>query len=76
MRAEWSATRVTLYTRPGCSLCDTMRTALERLGYEVTEVNIDDDPELTRRYRFDIPGAGRDDGTIVARHRVSSGPEA
>lgn len=71
MPGNSAAAHVTLYTRPGCSLCDTMHTALVRLGYRVTEVNIDDDPELTRRYRLDIPVAVRDDGTIVAKHRLS-----
>lgn len=61
MPGNSAAAHVTLYTRPGCSLCDTMHTALVRLGYRVTEVNIDDDPELTRRYRLDIPVAVRDE---------------
>jgi hypothetical protein len=63
---------VTLYTRPGCSLCDTMKAGLERLGYRVTEVNIDRDPELTRRYGLDIPVAVGADGTVIARHRLES----
>ena len=41
---------ITLYTRPGCSLCDKMKAGLHDRGYRVREVNIDDDPELTRRY--------------------------
>jgi hypothetical protein len=53
-----------------------MKSGLERLGYHVTEVNIDLDPELTRRYGHDIPVAVRDDGTIVARHRLPGTPSS
>jgi hypothetical protein len=61
-----------LYTRPGCTLCDEMKAALVGRGYAVREVNIDDDPELQRRYRWDIPVAVRQDGTVVAKHRLDA----
>ena len=61
---------ITLYTRPGCSLCDKMKAALRERGYHVREVNIDEDPELTRRYGLDIPVAVAVDGTVVAKHRL------
>jgi hypothetical protein len=61
---------ITLYTRPGCSLCDTMKAGLLDRGYDIREVNIDDDPALTRRYRLDIPVAVRADGTLLAKHRL------
>jgi len=60
---------VTLYTRPGCGLCDEMKAALEERGYEVREVNIDLDPELERKYGWDIPVAVRD-GKVLAKHRL------
>jgi hypothetical protein len=63
---------ITLYTRPGCSLCDKMKAGLHDRGYQVREVNIDDDPELTRRYGVDIPVAVRADGTLLAKHRLSA----
>lgn len=51
--------RVTLYSRPGCHLCDDARTVIARvcadLGETFTEVSIDDDPELQRRYGEEIP---------------------
>jgi glutaredoxin len=51
--------RVTLYTRPGCHLCEEAKGAMlaarcEAL-YTLCEINIDLDPELTRRYGWDIP---------------------
>jgi hypothetical protein len=61
---------VTLYSRPGCGLCDEMKQELLRRGYQVREVNIDDDPELKKRYRVDIPVAVLADGTVLAKHRL------
>jgi len=64
---------VTLYTRTGCGLCDTMKAELERRGYQVLEVDIDTDPELVRRYGHDIPVVVRTDGRELARHRLAPG---
>jgi glutaredoxin len=51
--------RVTLYSRPGCHLCDDARAVIARvcadLGEEYTEVSIDGDPELQRRFGEEIP---------------------
>jgi glutaredoxin len=63
---------VTLYTRPGCGLCDEMKAELVRRGYRVREVDIDRDEALLRRYMFDIPVAVRPDGSELARHRLAS----
>ncbi len=60
---------VTLYTRPGCGLCNEMKAGLEQRGYRVEEVNIDLDPELKRKYGRDIPVAVAD-GREIARHRL------
>lgn len=50
---------VTLYTRPGCHLCDEAKSAiaplLSKIGATLREVNIDDDPVLRERYGWDIP---------------------
>jgi glutaredoxin len=51
--------RVTLYSRPGCHLCDDARAIVEQvcgeLGERYVEVSIDDDPDLLRRYGEEIP---------------------
>ena len=51
--------RVTLYTRPGCHLCEVAREVVERvcadLGEQYDEISIDDDPELTRQFAEEIP---------------------
>lgn len=48
-----------LYSRPGCHLCDELRTLCGRLSDEfllrVTEVNIETDPVLEERYGQEIP---------------------
>jgi glutaredoxin len=52
--------RVTLYSRPGCHLCDEARDAItsrrrELPDFELEEVNIEGDPDLHARYLERIP---------------------
>jgi len=51
--------QVTLYTRPGCHLCDEAKSAiaplLQEFSAELREVNIDANPVLKERYGWDIP---------------------
>jgi 4a-hydroxytetrahydrobiopterin dehydratase len=48
---------VTLYTRRDCPLCDKAKAAIRASGVTLSlcEVDIDDDPELRRRYTDDVP---------------------
>jgi glutaredoxin len=52
-------TAVTLYTRPGCHLCDDAREALERVRasapFALDEVDITTDDALHARYLERIP---------------------
>jgi glutaredoxin len=53
-------TVITLYTRPGCHLCDEAREAILALReelppYELSEVNIEQDDGLLARYLERIP---------------------
>lgn len=54
-----SAARVTLYSRPGCHLCDEARAVIEavcaELGESYEEISIDDDPELRERFTEEVP---------------------
>jgi len=54
-----SEPRITFYTRPGCHLCEVAREVVVRvcteLGESFTEVSIDDDPELQRRFTEEVP---------------------
>lgn len=64
---------VTLYTRPGCHLCEEAKKAitplLREFGAVLREVNIDREAVLEERYGLDIPvifiGARK-----AAKHRV------
>ncbi|HET6698875.1 MAG TPA: glutaredoxin family protein [Nocardioidaceae bacterium] len=51
--------RVTLYSRPGCHLCDDARAVIEQvcreLGEEYAEVDITASEELLRRFGEEIP---------------------
>lgn len=50
---------VTLYTRPGCHLCEEAKSVITPLmrefGVVLREVNIDGDAVLEERYGWDIP---------------------
>ena len=52
-------TSVTLYSRPGCHLCDDARAMLERARaqrpFELEEIDIESDDALLRRYLERIP---------------------
>jgi glutaredoxin len=67
---------VTLYSRPGCHLCEEAKEAIASLLREfhavLREVNIDDDPLLKERYGWDVPVIfiGRHK---AAKHRVDLG---
>jgi len=51
--------RVVLYSKTGCHLCDVMKAEIKRAGsekrYELTEVDIESDPELNERFHLSIP---------------------
>jgi glutaredoxin len=52
---------LTIYTRPGCHLCDDMKAAIKRVAQAspepvmLEEIDISSDPELERRYGEEIP---------------------
>ena len=67
---------MTLYTRPGCHLCDEAKSRIAPLlaefGAQLREVNIDADPVLREQYNLDVPvlflGKRK-----IAKHRVDPG---
>jgi glutaredoxin len=73
--AAAGALDVTLYTRPGCHLCEeaknVMAPLLAEFGARLREVNIDEDAVLRARYNCDVPvvflGAKK-----IAKHRVAA----
>ena len=64
---------VTIYSRPGCHLCEEAKAQiaplLNEFGARLTEINIDEDSQLRARYDYDVPviflGA-----RMAAKHRV------
>ena len=66
--------RLELYTRPGCHLGNDLRAICERLAEEIafdlTEVNIETDPELRVRYEREVPVLFVD-GRLIVRFRTS-----
>jgi glutaredoxin len=65
---------VTIYSRPGCHLCDQMKAVVERVGRSVAlaveEIDVSTDPALEARYGSEIPVllVG---GTKAAKYRVT-----
>jgi glutaredoxin len=48
-------TRLVVYSRPGCHLCDDAREILERVGEPFCEIDIEQDDELHARLLERIP---------------------
>jgi glutaredoxin len=69
-RKPTMARRITLYTRPGCHLCEDAAELLERLAerllLEVVEVNILDDVDIYERYKHSIPVVAIAGGATLA----------
>ena len=69
---------LTLYSRPGCHLCDEMKAAVERVAraadapITIEEIDISTDPGLEARYGLEIPVL-LIDGRKAAKFRVTEG---
>lgn len=62
--------RLTIFSGPGCSLCDKAKLLVERVArdvpLEIEEVDISQDPELFERYRYAIPVIALDGREVMA----------
>ena len=67
-------TRLTLYSRPGCHLCEEMKAVVARAGavaaFTLDEIDISDDADLEARYGLEIPVL-EVDGRKVAKYRIT-----
>jgi glutaredoxin len=69
---------LTLYSRPGCHLCDDMKAAIARVTGEhavdvtLEEIDVSTDADLESRYGTEIPVLLLN-GRKVAKYRVSEG---
>ena len=65
---------LTLYSKPGCHLCEELRLLLEDVrpdyGFTLSEIDIQEDAALTGRYRHAIPVLLLD-GREILRGRIS-----
>jgi glutaredoxin len=67
---------LTIYSRPGCHLCDEMKHLVQRVTARMSvpiaieEIDISGDPELEARYGEEIPVL-LVDGRKVAKYRIS-----
>lgn len=68
-------TKVVIYSKPDCHLCEEAKVVIQAAAcgtrFILEEVNIEIDPDLQRRYRYDIPVITID-GVEAFRHRVSA----
>lgn len=70
--------RLTIYSKPGCRLCDEMKSLVHRViaqpsnddAIELEEIDISSDSTLLDRYGLEIPVL-LIDGKKVAKYRVS-----
>ena len=70
--------RLTIYSKPGCHLCDEMKSLVHRIitqqsnddAIELDEVDISSDSALLDRYGLEIPVL-LIDGKRAAKYRVS-----
>jgi glutaredoxin len=64
---------VTIYSKPGCHLCDDAKANILAAGcndeFTIEEVNIEEDDSLKELYRYDIPVI-LINGIKVFKHRV------
>jgi len=67
---------LTIYSRPGCHLCDEMKSVVSRVirstraDATIEEIDISRDPKLEATYGLEIPVLVID-GKKVAKYRVS-----
>ena len=67
--------KVIIYSKPGCHLCEEAKAVMHAAGcsslFTIKEVNIENDPELQARYRYDIPVI-MIDGAEAFIHRLTA----
>jgi thiol-disulfide isomerase/thioredoxin len=68
--------KLTIYSRPGCHLCDEMKDVVGRVAaatgapIAIEDIDISTDPDLEARYGLEIPVLVVD-GRTLAKYRVS-----
>jgi len=71
-----ATTHITIYSRPGCHLCDEMKEVVTRTiqrftgRAQIEEIDVSTDPVLEARYGLEIPVL-MVDGRKAAKYRVT-----
>lgn len=69
-------THVIIYSRPGCHLCEEMKSLVERVGLSipiaVQEIDISGDEQLESLYGLEVPVL-MVEGEKAAKYRVTEG---
>jgi hypothetical protein len=67
--------RIQYLTKPGCGLCDEVlpivERATKRLGVELVQVDIRNEPELTDNYNMRIPVVLDRRGRVLAEGQIT-----
>lgn len=67
---------LTLYSRPGCHLCDEMKAVVRSVSHSIAltlhEVDISTDPQLEAKYGLEIPVLVVG-GKRAAKYRITEG---
>ncbi len=65
---------LTIYSRPGCHLCDEMKATVERVGRRVPltleDIDVSADPALEQRYGLEVPVLFVE-GKKAAKYRIT-----
>ena len=69
--------KLTIYSKPGCHLCDEMKAIVERVlegrsQISLEQVDISGDPALFERYGLELPVL-LIDGKKAAKYRIAEG---
>ncbi|MEC9095981.1 MAG: glutaredoxin family protein [Planctomycetota bacterium] len=65
-----SSRHAILYTRNSCQLCEEAKETLENYGFSIEEIDIDQQPELFKKYDTCVPVV-EIDGKIRFRGNVN-----
>jgi glutaredoxin len=75
-RHERDVIALTIYSRPGCHLCEEMKAVVDTVARSIPlsleEVDISTDPALEARYGLEIPVL-LVDGRKAAKYRIAEG---
>jgi len=61
--------KLTIYSKKDCHLCEEAKSVLAKYPVEIEEIDIETDPQLFEKYRYEIPVIFLDDRKLF-KYRV------